>query len=217
MEQTVIHGKLRTKLSKGERNRIRREGGILGVIYGHSVASTPIYIDAPAFEKIASKNGYGLLELQVEGGGRFPVMIHHIEREPLHRKVVHIDFHAVSLNEPVDVEVPVYLNGIEEVEKRDGIIQQQLREVMIRALPTEVPEHILLTISNMQIGDTLHAGEIPLPKNCTLKTDPDETVVSIITARNAPPDTEIEPKEPELVHDTEGQGVGAHSIPGAHE
>lgn len=217
MNQILIEGKLRTKLSKGERNRIRRQGGIPAVIYGRNVPSTPIFIEAPSFKKIAAQNGYGFVEMNIEGLGRYPAMVQHIEREPLNKQVLHIDFHAVSLNEPVDVDVPVFLNGLENVEKRDGVIQQQLREVMVRALPTEVPEFIMANISAMEIGDSLRAGELVLPKACTLKTEPEEIVVSVIAAKNAPPDTEIEPKEPELVHDTEGQGVGAHSIPGAHE
>lgn len=217
MKQLVIEGKLRTKLSKGERNRIRREGGIPAVIYGRKIPSTPIYLEAPAFQTIAAQHGYGLVEMNIEGLGRYPAMIHRMAREPLYKRILHIDFHAVSLDEPVDVEVPVYLNGLEIVEKGGGVIQQQLREVMVRALPTDVPEHILADISRMEIGDSLRAGDLIMPPGCTLVTDPGEIIVSVILAKNDPPETEIEPKEPELVHDTEGQGVGAHSIPGAHE
>lgn len=217
MERLVIRGGLRTKLSKGERNRIRREGGVPAVIYGRGVKSTPIYIDAESFKRIAAQNGYGLVEMHIDGLGRYHAMIHHIDREPLHKKVLHIDFHAVSLDEPVDVEVPVYLDGLEEVEKRDAVIQQQMREVTVQALPADVPEHILADISHMQIGDRLRAKDLPLPPECRLKSDPEDIVVMVIPARNAPPDTKIEPKEPELVHDTEGQGVGAHETPGAHE
>ncbi|MFC4768542.1 50S ribosomal protein L25 [Effusibacillus consociatus] len=217
VEQVLVRGGLRKKLTKGERNQIRREGGIPGVIYGRKVASTPIFIDAESFKRIAANNGYGLIEMNIEGLGRYHAMVHHIDREPVKRHVLHIDFHAVSLDEPVDVEVPVYLNGLEEVEKRDGVIQQQMREVMVRALPADVPEHILVDISHLQIGDNLRVKDLPVPASCEIKSDPEELIVAVIAAKNAPPDTEIEPKEPDLVHDTEGQGVGAHEIPGAHE
>ncbi|GAX88666.1 50S ribosomal protein L25 [Effusibacillus lacus] len=215
--KTLIRGGLRTRLTKGERNRIRREGSIPAVIYGRTVASTPIYIDSESFKQIAAQNGYGLVEMNIDGLGSYHAMIHHIDREPINRRVLHIDFHAVSLDEPVDVEVPLYLTGLEEVEKQDAVIQQQMREVMVRALPAEVPEYILVHVSDMKIGDNLYVRDLPVPVNCEVKSDPEDVVVGVIAAKNAPPETEIEPKEPDLVHDTEGQGVGAHEIPGAHE
>ncbi|WP_018131775.1 50S ribosomal protein L25 [Effusibacillus pohliae] len=217
MEQVAIRGRIRTKLTKGERNRIRREGGVPAVLYGRNVESTPISIDADSFKTIAAQNGRGLVELDIEGIGRHHAIIHHIDRDPLNRQVLHIDFHAVSLDEPVDVEVPVYLNGLEAVEKRGGVIQQQMREVLVRALPVDVPEYLVEDISHMDIGNNLRVKDLQVPAKCEIKSDPEEVIVSVIAAKNAPPDTEIEPKEPDLVHDTEGEGVGAHEAPGAHD
>jgi large subunit ribosomal protein L25 len=210
MERIILHAGLRTALTKGERNQIRREGGVPAILYGKSVDPTPIYITPEAFKNLAHQNGYGLVELQIDGKGTYTAMVHKIEREPVSKRVLHIDFHAVQLNEPVDVDVPIVLVGLEQVEKRGGVVQQQMREVMLRALPADVPEHVPADISSLEIGQTLLVGQLPIPERCELKSDPDQVVLSVIVPKNAPPELEIEPKEPELVHDTEGKGEEAY-------
>lgn len=217
MDQLAVKAAVRKKLSKGESNRIRREGGVPAVIYGRNIEAVPIVIDAAELKKIDAQNGRGLVELNIEGSGKQHAMIDSITREPLKKKVLHIDFHAVSLKEPVDVEVPIALTGTDEQTKKDGVLQQALRVVMIHALPSDVPESITVNIADLKVGDTIRAKDLTLPVGSELKTDPDEVIVSVIAPVNAPPETDIEPKEPELVHDTEGEGVGAADRPGAHE
>ncbi|BCJ87411.1 50S ribosomal protein L25 [Effusibacillus dendaii] len=216
MEQLAIEAGLRTKLTKCERNRIRREGGVPGILYGPTITSTPIVIHPESLKKIVARKGHGLVELNLSGE-TVHAMIRHMEREPINRKVLHIDLYAVSMDQMIDVEVPIYLNGLEEVEKRDAIIQQQMREVILRTRPMDIPDQILVDISWMHAGDNLRVRDLPIPSGSKLISDLEEVVVGVIPADNAEPDTEIVPKEPELVHDTEGQGVGAHEIPGAHE
>jgi large subunit ribosomal protein L25 len=210
MERITLQAGLRTSLTKRERNRIRREGGVPAILYGRSVEPTPVYISGESFKKLAQHNGYGLVELVIDGRGTYTAVVHKIDRDPLNKQVLHIDFHAVQMNDPVDVEVPIVLQGLEQVEKRGGIVQQQLREVMVRALPADLPEHILADIHALEIGDSLRVGQLTVPARCELKSDPDQVVVSVIEPKNAPPEPAIELKEPELVHDTGGKGEEAN-------
>lgn len=217
MDHISITAGVRTKLSKGERNRIRREGGAPAVIYGRNMEAIPIVINAEELKKINAQKGRGLVEVAIEGGGKQHAMIDSITTEPLKKKVLHIDFHAVSLREPVDAEVPIVLTGAEEQAKKDGVVQQAARTVLIHTLPTNMPDSITVNIADLDIGDTIRAQDLTLPTGCELKTDPDEVIVSVIAPANAPADTDIEPKEPELVHDTEGEGVGAGERPQDHD
>jgi large subunit ribosomal protein L25 len=209
MDRITLEGHPRTKLSKGERNRIRSRGDVPGIVYGKGLQPQPIFITGESFKQLRGK-GRTLIDLSISGDGTVTCMVHEVERDMLNKKPMHIDLHAVSLTEPINVEIPIILDGLEPVEKRGGVIQQQTRDVLVRCLPTDVPEFILLNIAKLEIGENLTCGDLPLPNGVVLMSDPAEVVCAVMEAKFAPPDTEIEPKEPELVHDTEGKGEEAN-------
>lgn len=202
MEQITLEARVRSERTKGERNRIRREGGMLANLYGKTVEATPIYLTPSAYKTLLQHGVSGLVHLNVEGKGTFAAIVHEVERDPLSRKILHIDFHAVNMDEKVDVEVPLVLEGVEAVEKRGGVIQQQLQEILLRALPQDIPEQISVNISGMKIGDSLHVGEISIPERCTLKSDAEQIIVTIIAPKNADLDTVTETKEEESAQES---------------
>lgn len=209
MNRITLQAHRRTNLSKGERRRIRNRGDVPGVVYGADMPSTPIYVTNESFKQLKG-HGRMLVTLNIEGDGQVSAMVNEIDTDILNHMPVHIDFHAVNLTDPITVEVPVFLNGLEKVEKnKRAVIQQQTRDVLIRCLPTEVPEYIMHDISHMQVGDSIRCGELTMPSGVELVSTPDEVICSVIEAKNAAPDTEIEPKEPEIVHDQEGKGKEA--------
>jgi large subunit ribosomal protein L25 len=198
----------RLELTKSEKRRIRKRGDVPGVIYGKDLPAQAIYITNESFKKLRG-HGRILVDVNIEGTNRIAAIVQEIDRDMMNEFPVHIDLHAVNLQEPIKVEVPILLDGLEAVEKQGAVIQQLLREVAIRCLPTDVPEYILHNISDLKIGDTLTCGDLQLPKGCKLNQEATDVIVMVIEAKNAPPETEIEPKEPELVHDTEGKGEEA--------
>jgi large subunit ribosomal protein L25 len=208
MNRINLEAHPRMSLTKGERNRIRRRGDVPGVVYGKNMEPKPIYITNESFKQLKG-HGRVLVELNLDGD-RISAMVHEVTRDMLNKQPLHIDLHAVDLREPIHVEIPVFLDGLEKVErKRNCVIQQQTRDVLVKCLPTDVPEFILHDIGDLDIGDSVTCGQLTMPPGVTLLSPPDEVVCSIIAAKNAPPDTEIEPKEPDLVHDTEGKGKDA--------
>ncbi|MGZ4111037.1 MAG: 50S ribosomal protein L25 [Tumebacillaceae bacterium] len=194
----------RTSMSKGEKKQIRNRGDLPGIVYGKNREPKAIYITGDSFKQLKN-HGRVLVDVMI-GGERVAAMVNDIDKCIMTRKPKHIDLHAVDLREPINVDVAIFLDGLEPVEKRGAVIQQQLREVSVRCLPTDVPEYIMHNISNLQIGETVRVGELVLPSGVELNQDADEMICSIIEAKNAEPDTSIEPKEPELVHDQEGKG-----------
>jgi large subunit ribosomal protein L25 len=199
----------RTAMTKGERNRIRAVGDIPGIVYGKEQAPTPIYIKGESFKQLRN-HGKILVDVQIDGTGTISAMINEVERDMINRRPVHIDLHAVNLREPISVDVQLILDGLEAVEKRGAVIQQQMREVTVRCLPTDVPEYILHNIGTLEIGENSTCADLKLPPNVELQHHADEVIASAIEAKNPEPETEIEPKEPELVHDTEGKGEEAN-------
>jgi large subunit ribosomal protein L25 len=204
-DRITLEAHPRTQMTKGERNRIRRRGDVLGIVYGKDVAPQPIYITNESFKQLRG-HGKVLVDVNVDGN-RIAAIVQEIEHDMMDKKPLHIDLHAVNLSEPINVSVPIFLDGLEAVEKQGAVIQQLLREVDVRCLPTDVPEYIMHNIADLKIGDNLVCGDLALPAGVTLNQESGDVIVMIIEAKNAEPETEIEPKEPELVHDTEGKGV----------
>ncbi len=204
MNRISLEAHRRTSLTKGERSRIRSRGDVPGVVYGKGREPQAIYLTHESFKRL---HGHGrmLVELTLDGD-RISVMVHEVSRDMMNKQPLHIDLHAVDLSEPIQVEIPIFLDGLEEVEKKNVIIQQQTRDVLVKCLPTDVPEFIMHNIASLGIGDSVHCGDLKMPAKVALLSSPDEVVCSILEAKNAPPETEIEPKEPDLVHDTEGKG-----------
>ena len=110
-----------------------------------------------------------------------PKMIKEIQRHPVTYDILHVDFHRVSLTEEVTTRVPVELVGESIGVKEGGILEFLLRELEIRCLPTEIPEHIAIDISHMRIGDSLRVGDLKLKEGITVLDDP-ETVIVLIAA-----------------------------------
>ncbi|ASS77291.1 50S ribosomal protein L25 [Tumebacillus algifaecis] len=208
MNRINLEAHPRLNMTKGERNSIRRRGDVPGVVYGKTREPQAIYITEESFKQLRG-NGRTLVELTLDGD-RISAMVHEVTRDIMNKKPLHIDLHAVNLAEPIHVEIPIFLDGLEAVEKKtNGIIQQQTREVLVKCLPTDVPQFILHNIAALSIGGSVTCGDLTMPSGVTMLSPTDEVVCSVIAAKNAPADTEIEPKEPELVHDTEGKGKNA--------
>jgi large subunit ribosomal protein L25 len=204
MNSIQLEAHPRTILTKGERNRLRKEGHVPGVLYGNGREAQAIYITANSFRQIKG-HGNILVDVNLEGE-HVSAMINEIDREMMKHRPLHIDMHAVNLNEPINAEVPVVLEGMEAVESKGAIVQQQTRELAVRCLPTNVPESITHNIANLAVGHALHASDLTLPTGVTLHTNPEEVICTIIEARNTASDTETEAKEPESANATEGKG-----------
>lgn len=209
MNRITLQAHRRTDMRKGELRRIRNRGDVPGVVYGPNIEATPIYVTNESFKQLKG-HGRMLVSLNIEGDGQVSAMVNEIDRDMMNNFPVHIDFHAVDMSEPITTEVPIFLNGLEKVEKnKRAVIQQQTRDVLIKCLPEDVPEYIMHDISAMQVGDSTRCGDLTMPRGVELISPPGEVICSVIEAKNAAPDTDIEPKEPEIVHDQEGKGKEA--------
>ncbi|CAM2947217.1 50S ribosomal protein L25 [Paenibacillus sediminis] len=204
MNRIQLEAHRRTILTKGELSRLRREGHVPGVLYGKGREAQEIYITADSFRQIKG-HGSILVDVNLEGE-RVSAMINEIAYETMKHRPLHIDLHAVNLNEPINAEVPVILEGLQAVESKGAMVQQQTREVTVRSLPTDVPESITHNIANLDVGDAVHARDLTLPAGVTLHTDPEEVICTIAEARSVAPDTETESKDIELGVKEEGEG-----------
>lgn len=179
--------------------RLRREGVLPANIYGKKAKSLAVQVKLDEFQKVFSEAGEtGLVELKL-GDKVHSVLIHNVQLDPVTDKPLHIDFLEVDLKEKVTATVPIHLIGESPSEKEGGVVVQQMHEVEVEALPTDLPEKIEVDISGLvEIDQAIKAGELKVDKTkVEIKEDPERIVVSV-----APPAKEEEVAPPPAVEET---------------
>lgn len=185
--------------------KLRRAGILPANVYGKKIKSQAVQVKFAEFEKVFSEAGEtGLVELKVDGEV-LPVLIHNIQLDPVSDLPLHADFLKVDLKEKVGATVPIELVGESPAEKEGGVVVQQMHEVEVEALPTDLPEKIEVDISALSgIDQAVKVGELKVDKTkVEIKEDPERIVVSV-----APParEEEVAPPSPaEEVAPAEGE------------
>jgi large subunit ribosomal protein L25 len=159
--------------------RLRAGGQIPGVIYGHGIDPLPVAVDGRELRSALSGPAglNALLALRADGN-TYLTMAKELQRHPVRGTVAHVDFVVVRRDELVVAEVPVVLVGeAEEVHRGDGMVDQQLFALHVRALPTNIPESIEVDVSGLTIGHTIRAGDLNLPRGVESEVDADLPVV----------------------------------------
>ncbi len=184
---------------------MRREGRVLGVVYGGG--QDPLGFDADARElRIALAGSGAVLDLSVDGAKATPVVLKEAQRDPVRGETIHVDLLRVRLDEEISAIVPLELHGVDDAPgvKEGGVLEQITREVNVEALPTAIPESISYEVGEMQIGDTIMLSAIAAPEGVKLTDDVEETVVATLS----PPKLQAEVEE-EIESETEVVGEGA--------
>jgi large subunit ribosomal protein L25 len=188
--------------------RLRRAGVLPGTVYGKTQEPLAVQVDARLFADTYRKAGRtALVELSV--GDRAPIaaFVHTLQRHPVTRAIIHVDFLAVDLKAEVTVAVPIHIVGESPlVAMGDAILNQQLTALDIRALPAELPQAITIDVSGLDSFEkSIHARDIALPEGAHLATNPDELVIGLSVSRTAAAEedevAETAAAEPELVRE----------------
>ena len=194
---------VRRETGKGVARRLRRAGRIPGVVYGKGRESTPIALDGNRLLRILRRSERGLntlVEVRSEDPafGHRTVLVKDLQRHPVRGDLLHADLYEVDLEQTVEVSVPVHLVGTARgVAVSGGIVEHTLREIEVACLPGSIPDAVEVDISGLDIGESLHVSDIPLPPGVTLRTDPSLAVVSVAApaAEEAPAGAEAAAEE----------------------
>lgn len=175
--------------------RLRAEGRVPGVVYGLGGDPQPVAVVwrdlRHALTGEAGLNA--LIDLHVDGNAEL-VIVKELQRHPVRRDVLHVDFLRVSRDQELTVDVPIVLDGeATQVLGADGSVDQQLHALTVQAKPQSIPNELRLDISGLTLGDTLRVADLSLPEGVSTLVDPEEAVVT--TSSGAPLD--IEPTEAE--------------------
>ncbi len=198
MAEVTLDVEVRNETGKSAGRRLRRSGKVPGVVYGKKVENVDLQMDAGALQKLLQSGGSGgLINLKYDGNKQV-VLVKEVQTDPILGWPLHVDFHAVALDEDVQVDIPVTLTGEDERDSDGGIVSQSLRELSVSCLPASIPESIVVDVSGLAVGESITAGQIALPEGVSLAVDADETVLSIILPR-------VEAEEEEASEGEEGE------------
>jgi large subunit ribosomal protein L25 len=180
--ETKLQAETRQDTGKGFARRLRADGRVPGVLYGHEMAPIPLSVDSrEMFHLLHGGAGANALMDLVVDGHEHLAMAREIQRDHIHNKLIHIDFLAVSRNEKITVNVPVIETGEAVGVKEGGVVEHHLREVAVECFPQDVPELIEIDISNVALGDMIHVSDLTPPQGVTILSNLEDAVLSVIT------------------------------------
>ena len=190
--------------------RLRRAGKLPGVVFGHSLDSTPVSVDAHDFELLRRRVGpNALVDLSVDSKAAQPVLIHGVQVHPVTRRPLHVDLFLVRMTEELTVDVPLVPIGVSEAVNTDGgTLLHGIESVRIKALPDHLPQSIEYSIESLVDFDvSIHVRDLTIPSDVTLLTDADEVVAKVQAPR-------IEVEEEPVVAEGEEAAEGEEGAEG---
>ena len=195
---------------KNAARRTRSGGKIPAVVYGAGKDTVPINVSlralSDAFRGGAGENAIFLLKLAGSDQTRH-AMIKDMQRDPLSRRLMHLDFVRVLMDTKIRVQVLVEIVGVAKGVKVDaGILDFVTREIEIECLPGNIPDHLPVDVTELSIGDALRVSDVQAPEGVEIVEDPEKVVLHIahpaheeVAVAAEPVDAALEPTEPEVL------------------
>ncbi|HKH88090.1 MAG TPA: 50S ribosomal protein L25 [Acidimicrobiales bacterium] len=167
--------------------RLRAAGRIPAVVYGHGIEPISVSVDSKDLRHaLGSEAGARALLRLAIGDGEHLAMARQLQRDPVRHTVVHVDFQVVSRDEVLTADIPIVLVGeAEAVNRNDGTVDQEMQSLGVKAKPGDLPPYVEVDISNLEIGDSIRAGDVVLPAGVELDGDPDSPIAVAHVARAA--------------------------------
>ncbi|MGK4002304.1 50S ribosomal protein L25/general stress protein Ctc [Sorangium sp. So ce1036] len=183
MEIIKLNATKREESGKSASSRLRRTGKIPAIAYGRELAPVSVAISPKALlQVLGSDHGKNsVVELAVEGGETFTVMVRDYDYHPISRELVHADFVQVKLDQPVDVQIPFRCVGKPKGVVTGGVLQQIFRTIPVRCLPEQIPSVIEVDVTELDMGEAYKAGGLRLPEGVKVML-PDEQTIVVVNA-----------------------------------
>jgi len=174
-EVMSLHVETREQLGSKTASRLRQQGKTPAVIYGHKQASVSIAVNTHDFA-LGLHRGHRIFSVDLPEGKQ-TLLLKALQYDHLGKTVIHADMVRVDLTERVTVKVPLSLRGTAKGSSHGGVLEELLDHLEIECPVIEIPVSIPVIIKDLEVGDSIAAGQVVLPANCVLKTDPKALVV----------------------------------------
>ena len=171
----------REQTGSSQARRLRREGLVPGILYGHGMEPVKVAIaDRDLYHVLHTGAGSNVLIDLYIGKDKHLAMPREIQRDHVRGEFIHIDFLAVRADEKITVDVPVHLVGESHGVKEGGVVEHHLWDLKVECLPTNVPQSIEADITSLGIGDSLSVADLKPPQGAEILTPPEEAIVSVV-------------------------------------
>jgi len=181
-KQVKLTAERRTATGRSAVRKLKAMGVVPAVIYGAKDKPEPLQVsrrDINAMLSHAAGENI-LVELEIAGKSRL-ALVQEVQHAPLGNAILHIDFHAVSMDEVIQADVPLEPIGIANgVKNMGGLLEQNLRTLAIECLPRDLPDLITVDVAALNVGDAIHVREIQLPAGVSTRVQPDLTAFSVL-------------------------------------
>lgn len=177
---TIFQSEIRTPLNTSGLKNLRKSGRLPGIVFGKNTENEMVHIPSIEFQKWLNQGASGFIELKFEGKESLTVLLEDLQRDPVTRDLIHVDFQQVQSNEILRTKIPVKFNGTPVGTKSGGVVQVQLALIEVEALPRHLPETIEFDISGMEIGETLHVSDAQFSPDVTVISDGNESLLSVV-------------------------------------
>jgi large subunit ribosomal protein L25 len=178
---------VRTRKGNGAARVLRAEGRVPAVLYGPKTEPVTLSVDTKDLETVLKQGAAGqlLLNLIVENGETFnrPAMIKEVQRKPLSREFLHVDFYEIDMHRKIVVPIPVATTGKCKGVEAGGMLQIIRRELEVLCLPTQIPATIDIDITDLDMGESIHVEDIPLAGDLEVPHDINFTVVTVLSPK----------------------------------
>ncbi|MDR2192251.1 MAG: 50S ribosomal protein L25 [Endomicrobium sp.] len=184
MKEAILEVTSREIGSKGALSNIRKEGKIPAVFYGKDVSSLPITVDSKAFLTILDISGSNVVVSLNFKDGKKPAIVKNIQRDILTQAPIHIDFQSISLEDKVEVKVPIHIEGVADgVKNYGGLMEFIEREVEVICLPTNIPHKISVDVSALGIGQGVTVADLPKLEGVEYMQAPNTLIVHVVAVK----------------------------------
>ncbi len=221
-KQVKLTAERRTGLGRSAVRKLKSAGLVPAVIYGSKDKPEALQVsrrDVSAMLSHASSENI-LVELEVEGAANRIALVQEVQHAPIGGAVLHIDFHAVSMDEMIEADVPLEPTGTANgVKNMGGLLEQSLRSLAIECLPRDLPDVITVDVSALDVGDAIHVRDIVLPAGVKTRLSPDLTAFSVLapTVEEEPVVAAEAPTAPEVIKEKKEEPDAAAGAGGSKD
>lgn len=205
MASASLSASSRTDIGKGVARKLRAQGKIPGVVYGHARQPQSLALDARELERFLEKitAASTVIDLAIDGAPR-RTLIREIQRDPLRRGILHVDFLELVAGEKVKVRVRLSFEGTPAGVRNDGgIFEETMHELEIEVDPAEIPEKIVVDVTELTIGHSVHVKEVKLPASVKVLSEPSATICVCSAPRAEEEVTPVVAEAPEAAAEPE--------------
>jgi large subunit ribosomal protein L25 len=188
MEFAKVSVEVRTQVGKGGSHKVRAGGKVPGVLYGRKIAPVSVSVEEKALLQSLDKERRRntVLTLTVAGGGKseeVTAMVRDAQIDPISRRLVHVDFLRVDLNDEVRVTVPIVLTGKAIGTTTGGQLHQSMHVISIAAKPAAIPTKVEVDVTALAMGDALHVSDLKLGAGVRALLDPRDSIASVVAPK----------------------------------